>query len=247
MVPLALLCVWAGSPVFDIVIAAVAAVMAVEWQAIVQAGHRTPGRISAVAAALAAALVVPAPWIVLVVCLVAPPAVWVAARGREGAGWAVLGPLYVALPAAALVWAREYAGLGALIWLLVVVWATDTGAYAAGKNIGGPRLAPRISPKKTWAGLIGGTAAAMIVGGVTAHLVNPEAVLRLILFSGVLAIVAQVSDLMESYVKRRFGVKDSGHIIPGHGGILDRVDGLVLTAPLVALATMLAGGGIAAW
>lgn len=247
MIPVALACAWAGSPVFDIAVAGIAVLMALEWQAIVQHGHRAPGFVSAGAAAVAALLAVWAPWLALAVAVAAVPVAAVLARGREGMGWAALGPLYVALPAMALVLTREHAGLGTLIWLFVLVWSVDTGAYAAGRTIGGARLAPRISPKKTWAGLFGGMAAAMIVGGVTALIVNPQAVVALILFSGGLAIVEQVSDLMESYVKRRFGVKDSGQIIPGHGGILDRVDGLVLTAPLVALATLLAGGGIAAW
>lgn len=247
MVPIALLCAWAGTPVFDIAIAAVAALMAVEWQAIVQAGNRRPGVVSAIAAALAALLAVPAPAVALAVVAVAPLAVGLVAARRPGALWAALGGLYVALPAFTVVWLREHGGLATLLWILIIVWVTDTGAYAAGKNIGGPKLAPRISPKKTWAGLIGGAAAAMIAGGLIAFAVNPSAVLALILLSGGLAIVEQISDLTESYVKRRFGVKDSGHIIPGHGGVLDRVDGLVLTAPAVAVATVLAGGGITAW
>ncbi|WP_404378877.1 phosphatidate cytidylyltransferase [Caenispirillum salinarum] len=247
MVPVALACAWAGSPVFDIAIAAVAVIMAHEWQAIVQAGWRAPGWASGAASAAAALLAVPAPEAALALIAGAVPLVWLLARSRDGAGWAALGVLYVALPAMTLVWLREHGGLATLIWIFVIVWVTDTGGYVFGKNIGGPKLSPRISPNKTWAGLLGGAFSAMVAGAAVAFLVNPTAALALILFSGGLAIVEQMSDLTESYVKRRFGVKDSGHIIPGHGGVLDRVDGLVLTAPVVALATYLAQGGITAW
>lgn len=247
MVPVALACAWAGSPVFDVAIAAVAVLMAHEWQAIVQAGHRAPGWVSGIAAAASALLAVPAPEAALAVAVLAVPAVWLVASRRPGAGWSALGALYVALPAMTLVWLREHGGLSTLIWIFVIVWVTDTGGYVFGKNIGGPKLSPRISPNKTWAGLLGGAFSAMLAGAAVAFLVNPKAALALILFSGALAIVEQISDLSESYVKRRFGVKDSGHIIPGHGGVLDRVDGLVLTAPVVALATFLAQGGITAW
>lgn len=153
----------------------------------------------------------------------------------------------MALPILALVWLREHGGLSTLIWIFIVVWVTDIGGYVFGKKIGGPKLSPSISPNKTWAGLLGGAVSAMVAGALVAFLVNPEAVWTLIFCSGGLAIVEQISDLSESYVKRRFGVKDSGHIIPGHGGVLDRVDGLVLTAPVVALATYIAQGGITAW
>lgn len=196
---------------------------------------------------MAALLIVPFPVAALAVAALGVPVVWLVARSHPGSGWAVLGALYVALPALALVWLREHGGLPTLLWVFVVVWVTDTGGYVFGKNIGGPKMSPRISPNKTWAGLFGGAISAMIAGGVVAFLVNPEAALALIVTSGGLAIVEQVSDLSESFVKRRFGVKDSGHIIPGHGGVLDRVDGLVLTAPVVALAVLLSQGGIASW
>jgi phosphatidate cytidylyltransferase len=247
MVPVALACAWAGSPVFDVAVALVALFMAHEWQAIVQAGHRAPGWASGFAAAAAALLAVPFPMAAAAVMLLAVPVVWVLARTRADAGWSAAGVVYVALPVLSLVWLREAGGLETLFWLFIVVWVTDTGGYVFGKNIGGPKLSPRISPNKTWAGLLGGAFSSMVAGAVIAFAVNPAALLTLIVFSGGLAIVEQASDLTESFVKRRFGVKDSGHIIPGHGGVLDRVDGLVLTAPMVALAVLLAQGGITVW
>jgi phosphatidate cytidylyltransferase len=139
---------------------------------------------------------------------------------------------YIILPAVALVWLRLDQDFGriAVFWLFFVVWATDTFAYFAGRGIGGPKLAPRLSPNKTWAGLIGGMAGAALVGIVTAIWFNLGSPAQLGLVSAVLAVVAQGGDILESALKRRAGVKDSGKLIPGHGGILDRVDGLITAA-----------------
>jgi len=147
---------------------------------------------------------------------------------------------YVLLPLIALVWLRldEEMGRFAIFWLLGIVWATDIGAYFAGKAIGGPKLSLRFSPNKTWAGLGGGVVAAALVGVGFSLLIGAGSALGLALVSAVLAVVAQLGDIAESALKRRAGVKDSGTLIPGHGGILDRVDGLVaavLGAALIAL------------
>lgn len=139
---------------------------------------------------------------------------------------------YIVLPAIALVWLRldDAYGLICVFWLLFVVWATDTFAYFSGRGFGGPKLAPRVSPNKTWAGLIGGMVGAALVGIVTALWFNLGSPAQLGLVSAFLAVVAQGGDILESALKRRAGVKDSGKLIPGHGGILDRVDGLVTAA-----------------
>lgn len=157
-------------------------------------------------------------------------------RARLGAGL-----LYAVLPAIALLFLREQPGQGLMLalWTLVIVWATDIGAYFAGRAIGGPRLAPAISPNKTWAGLIGGMAAALVVGAAIAAAGDLP---RLCWVAGApLAAAAQMGDLFESWLKRRSGVKDSGRLLPGHGGVLDRLDGVVPVAVLVAAA---AAGGL---
>lgn len=151
--------------------------------------------------------------------------------------WALGGLAYALVPAVALLWLRRQGddGFALCIWLFALVWATDIGGYLAGKAIGGPRLAPRISPNKTWAGLAGGVGLSAFLSasiGGWFGLGPGWAVLALI--GALLAVWAQVGDLAESAVKRRFGAKDSGSIIPGHGGIMDRVDGLVFAAPVVA-------------
>lgn len=162
--------------------------------------------------------------------------------------WVGLGVLYAAVPALALAWLRHQPdGFKLVLWLMVAVAMTDTCAYFAGRRFGGPKLAPRISPKKTWSGLIGGTVGAALSGWVLGALFGLPLDKAIVLAGGaaVLAAVSQMGDLGESALKRSFGVKDSGSILPGHGGIMDRVDGLVAAAPLVALAE-LSGLGIGA-
>lgn len=151
---------------------------------------------------------------------------------RPGLGWWLSGVGYVALPLVALSIVREASAI-LVLWIFLVVWATDVGGYFAGKGIGGPKLAPRISPKKTWAGLLGGMGLSAIVSlGVAEVFGLSESHW---VMAALLAAWAQVGDLVESGIKRHFDVKDSGGLIPGHGGLLDRVDGLVFVAPAVAV------------
>lgn len=146
-------------------------------------------------------------------------------------GWGVF---YCALPVMALLFLRQQDnGLLLAFWTMATVWATDIGAYFAGRGIGGPKIAPSISPSKTWAGLAGGMAAALAFALILQDRFDLPHVL--VLASAPLAVVAQIGDFLESWMKRQAGVKDSGTLIPGHGGILDRVDGLVPVAPIVAL------------
>jgi phosphatidate cytidylyltransferase len=153
-----------------------------------------------------------------------------------GIGWALGGFLYALLPALALLWIRERDahGLALLIWVFIVTWSTDIGAYFAGRNFGKRKLAPTISPNKTVEGLIGGMVAATIVGGAWAMAQRLGA--PLLFLAPIFAIAAQSGDLFESGMKRRAGVKDSGNWLPGHGGFLDRLDGLVPVAVLTAAA-----------
>jgi phosphatidate cytidylyltransferase len=157
--------------------------------------------------------------------------------------WIIAGFLYAAaaLIASVLVRLDEPEGLIALIFVLLVVWGSDIGGYFAGRGIGGPKLWPRVSPKKTWAGAIGGFAASLAVAaGFAAFGVGKF--LPLLVLAAVLSIASQLGDLFESAVKRRFGVKDSSHIIPGHGGLMDRLDGYVAAIVLAAVFGILRGG-----
>ena len=150
------------------------------------------------------------------------------------------GVLYAGLPVFALIVLRRQPGAEGLVltaWALALVWATDIGAYFAGRAIGGPKLWPAISPNKTWAGLIGGAIAATLFA-VAMH-GGAGLPLRLVVATPFLAVLAQGGDLYESWLKRRAGVKDSGTLLPGHGGVLDRLDGLVPVAPVAALLVVL--------
>ncbi len=161
----------------------------------------------------------------------------------ERSVWLALGICYLALACLAFQWLRadQVFGRVMVFWLFGVVWATDIGAYFFGRAIGGPKLAPAISPKKTWAGLIGGMACAVLVGLSFAYWAEQENYLDFIIYSAVLAVVSQIGDLFESSLKRRFGAKDSSRLIPGHGGVLDRADGLLAGCLVVAILTWLTG------
>lgn len=155
----------------------------------------------------------------------------------RGARLSALGVFYVGLPAVALLWLRsdEPFGFAAVLFVFAVVWSSDTAAYAAGRAIGGPKLWPRVSPNKTWAGLIGALTAGAIVGAVFAALEPDAGALRLVLLGIGLALVAQAGDLAESALKRLFNLKDASDLIPGHGGFMDRMDSIVAAAVAAAL------------
>ena len=148
------------------------------------------------------------------------------------------GVLYCGLPVLALTLIRRQPdGLTYAIWALALVWACDIGAYFSGRTFGGPKLAPVISPNKTWAGLIGGVILAALFGLAMQHFYGLP--LRLTVATPVLGVLAVLGDLYESWLKRRAGVKDSGTLLPGHGGVLDRLDGVVPVAPVAALLVVL--------
>jgi phosphatidate cytidylyltransferase len=142
-----------------------------------------------------------------------------------------------------LLWLRHQPAFGreTVLWVLVCIWATDIGAYFVGRTAGGAKLAPRISPGKTWSGLIGGMAWAAVASAATGYAFGLGETVPLAIAGAVLAVVGQGGDLLESAAKRRAGVKDSGHLIPGHGGLLDRIDGLMAVLVAVAIARLIAG------
>jgi phosphatidate cytidylyltransferase len=237
LAPVAVACVWFGRPWFDLMVATAALAMAWEWRRIC-AGNVFGSAGAALMATVAAILVLTAldrPWAAFGVLLVGTMFVGLLARSTRGTVWCMLGVAAVGLPSASLIWLRTgEGGQGMVLWLLGAVIATDTFAYIAGRAVGGPRLAPRISPKKTWAGLAGGMAAAAIWTLAFGWWMGWTSPVRLLLAGAAAAVAAQIGDLAISVVKRRFGVKDSSHLIPGHGGVLDRADGFVLTAPVMA-------------
>ena len=232
LVPAALVAVHTGGWVLAVWVAAAGVAMSREWVSIV---HREAfgWRFALHALALGASQAVLAAgypdWAltsVLIVALIGN----VAARAREERGlWVVLGIVYIAVPCLAFVWLRQLAphGFETVVWLLCVVWATDSAAYVAGSVLGGPKLAPRISPSKTWSGAIAGLAAGVVGSVLLAQLAGAVPDWRFIGASVALSFLTQCGDLAESVLKRTFGVKDASDLIPGHGGALDRLDGLI--------------------
>ncbi len=254
LAPIAIAIAWFGWPWLPIVTAMAGAVMAWEWARLCHAGRLRASGVVLIGAVLGAVAAAAAAEITLAIAvsLAGAAAVFgMARREPEGAAqWLALGALWVALPCVLLLWlARMEDGTGrvTVLWIFAVVWSTDIGAYAIGRRLGGPRLAPRWSPGKTWTGLIGGAGCAALAGWGTAGILGISAALPLVLVSAGLAIVEQFGDLAESVAKRRFGVKDSSGLIPGHGGLLDRLDGLLAVIPAVALLTLIDGGSVLTW
>ncbi len=250
----AILALYAGVAAFAGLVALAAVVLAWEWTRLCGEGRFGKTGLVHAAAMLAVVIVAGAGFAGWALALIFASIVLVYALARQGArvhpAWIAVGPAYIGLPCVAMVWLRgdSLAGRELVLWLMLTVWATDTGAYAAGKLIGGPLLAPRVSPKKTWAGLFGAMASAALVG-IVAQRFDPQAPAAVLLAGAgaSIAIVAQAGDLGESWVKRRFGVKDSSHLIPGHGGLFDRLDGLMPAAALLALWQWMTGGDMLSW
>jgi phosphatidate cytidylyltransferase len=234
---LALGLLWAGAVPFALLVGAVGIVLSWEWGRVVRGGGADAvmfGHIAAVVIAdvLAAlgltgiALLALAIGVILVLLL---------AQGRHP-GLSALGVLYAGLPSVALLWLRESEPFGflAVLFVMLTVVVTDVAAYFSGRLIGGPRLWPAVSPNKTWAGLGGAVAASALFGAIYAQFVPARAV-PLAALAVLLAVIAQAGDLAESALKRRFGAKDASALIPGHGGFMDRVDGLVTASVAAAL------------
>jgi phosphatidate cytidylyltransferase len=223
LAPIALTCVWLGGLAFTLLMGAALILMVAEWARLCRQAR--------------------APW--MLVC----------------------GTLWLVLATATLLWLRgdPKAGRANLLFLLLLIWASDIGAYAVGRLVGGPRLAPLISPGKTWSGAAGGVAAAIAVGwgaawslpmagplgmstgGTLGGPVGTGGATRVAAVALALCVIGQLGDLTESWAKRRFGVKDSGALIPGHGGLLDRLDALIAAAPFAALLAFCLGRGVLFW
>lgn len=247
LVPAVLLDVWLGGVWFKLFAALVAILMAYEWTVIAHERSSAQFALHAAAGLCGAFLpadIGPAGAIIGVLVLAAFSILILGFQGRSRNPWTMLGVLYVGFSSTALVQIRgdgEF-GVYALVWILVIVWAADSFAYFFGRTLGGPKLAPVVSPNKTWAGLLGAMAGAAVASMVFCAVTEIGSIVFMALFAGGLAIVEQGGDLFKSAFKRHYGVKDTGRLIPGHGGVIDRVDGLVAVAMISALIGVLRAG-----
>lgn len=232
--------VWLGGWVFLTLMVVAAAILVQEWNRLTAGSWVTvPAAFEAIVIVVALALV----WRGMEgqALLFAAAGTCLAGLLAHAAGtspiWGAAAVPYLGLPLASLLWLRmEFAaGAAMILWLFALVWFCDTAAYFTGKRFGGPKLAPRISPEKTWSGAIGGALAGTLVGASAAFVHGWAAIPVMAGLALILSVWAQLGDLAESYIKRRSGAKDSGTIIPGHGGLLDRLDSLLFAAPVVAL------------
>ena len=243
LVPLALGAAYAGGVFWAALVTLVAVGLYLEWLMVV-------GEVRAVRVSVIGALAIAAVGVCLAFGLVDVAAVvlglglaLVAALAAGHRSWAATGFIYAAAAELASVLVRldVTEGWHALVLVFLVVWSSDIGGYVAGRGIGGPKLAPRISPNKTWAGAIGGFGTSLLAAACWA-LAGAGGLMAMVVLAAVLSIVSQLGDLFESAVKRHFGVKDSSHIIPGHGGLLDRLDGYVAAIVFAAILGLLRGG-----
>jgi phosphatidate cytidylyltransferase len=236
----AILVLWLGGASLWMLLTIGAVVALIEWAGLVRA-HRARLGIGIIVLLLGMSYALPMLWgtdrATLALLLIA--AMLMAMFPK--AALTAVGVGYIGTAAIAILFLREQPlGFALALWTLAIVWATDIGAYFAGRAIGGPKLAPAISPNKTWAGLIGGMIAAGIAGAVIAKLGHLST--RTLWIAPLLAVVAQIGDLVESGMKRHVGVKDSGKILPGHGGLLDRIDGMLPVA--IVVAALVANGSL---
>jgi phosphatidate cytidylyltransferase len=243
LAPLAIAIAYAGGWMWTALVTLAASGLYVEWLVIVGAARDRRVAVVGIVALAIAGLCLALGRIDASLLVLALGLAGVALLSPDRRRWTAAGFLYAASAEVASVLVRldQDRGFVALILILLVVWVTDIGGYFAGRGIGGPKLWPRISPRKTWAGAVGGFAASMAVAGGFAALGITKTA-PVLWFGAVLSVASQLGDLFESAVKRRFGVKDSSHLIPGHGGLLDRLDGYVAAVVLAAIFGLLRGG-----
>lgn len=254
LAPLAIALAYAGGWMWNCLVTLAAIGLYVEWLMVVGAAAYVGAMVSGIVALAIIGFCFNFGWVNVAFLFGILGLAWVALLASEKRGWAAAGFVYAAAAQVASVLVRQDPtnGFSALMFVLLVVWGADIGGYFAGRIIGGPKLWPRVSPKKTWAGALGGSGASLLIAAGFAVLefgkIGP-----LLALAALLSVISQLGDLFESAVKRRFGVKDSSHLIPGHGGLMDRLDGFVAAIVIAAIFGLLRrgldgiGSGLMVW
>ncbi len=246
MIPVALAATWYGGTVFALGAIVLGIGVFIEWLGIVETRSSPQAMVTGAVIIAGAGLMVMLGRTDAAAAVVGLAAVAAAAYFALGAAkaWPTAGLAYSAALVVALIALRgdDWTGFLAVLLLFAATWSTDIFAYFVGRAIGGPKLAPRYSPKKTWSGAVGGLVAAVAAGALFALVAGIEQVGAVIAISAALSIAGQFGDFMESGLKRRFGVKDSSRIIPGHGGLMDRIDALTAAAFAAAVIGFLRAG-----
>jgi phosphatidate cytidylyltransferase len=243
LAPIAIAIAYTGGWLWALLVTLATVGLYLEWLLIVGLAREWRSTAPGVAALAVAGMCLMAGRLDIALVVLGIGLVGVAALSPERRNWSATGFLYAAAAEIASVMVRLHPdhGFAALFFVLLVVWAADIGGYFAGRAIGGPKLWERVSPKKTWAGAIGGLFLSLAVaGGFAAFGAGKTG--PLLALGAILSVISQLGDLFESAVKRRFGVKDSSHVIPGHGGLLDRLDGFVAAVVAAAIFGLLRGG-----
>lgn len=235
LAPVVLSGVLLGSPFINILVLVCGAMLSWEWAKMV------PNKNNAVFSliyltSLAVAVLVNDTFSILWIMCGGTALAWYKARNEEHRKLLVLGVPYITLGLGSVIWLFNCVGVPTTLWFVLAIWSVDIGGYLVGCSVKGPKLAPKISPNKTWSGLGGGIVFSVLVSVAYAYVIgNASACLAFGLLGALVAVIEQTGDLIESALKRYLGLKDSSNLIPGHGGIFDRIDGMIFTAPFVAL------------
>lgn len=233
LVPVTIGVLYVGYPFVQLFALLAGTLMAWEWVTMVPNKH--PTVYALVYTFVLAVSILTGVWSAYFVCLFLGMLwVWLKAKNEEWRRLLVLGVPYISIGIGSVIWLYELVGFSVTLWFLLIVWCVDIGGYVVGCSLKGPKLAPKISPNKTWSGLLGGVLFSVTASMIFCYFVGAA---QHNLFYGTLAamiaVIAQIGDLVESHIKRTLGLKDSSNLIPGHGGVFDRVDGLIFSAPLV--------------
>lgn len=240
MVPLVVGAVYFGNPYLFLLLLLTGAMLCWEWSSMIKSAN--PALYATIyTVCMVVSVLFPLSLLWLIIILFAGILAAYKARKEAHPVLLALGVPYIALGLGSIAWIYQVTDWVGIMWLILAVWSVDVGGYVFGTTLKGPKLAPKISPNKTWSGLIGGVVLAGVVCGFFCYCLGLQSVALIAWTAGAmgLAFVAQIGDLCESAIKRRLGLKDSSNLIPGHGGVFDRIDGLLLAAPVMYIMIIL--------